>query len=307
MLTIGSLFSGIGGLELGLERAGLGPVKWQVEIDDYCNKVLEKHWPDTRRYQDIKAIREGELEPVDLICGGFPCQPVSCAGSRKAQADDRWLWPEYARVIRMVKPRWVVAENVPGLLTADSNGAMGEVLRNLALCGYDTEWDCVSAQSVGAWHRRDRIIIIAHSDTDRCDGQGTYIRRGRSRETAALTSGRGSDVPDSKGERGELRSSGVGIFDSQRSKEILGWCRARNVSDAKSDLRPPPWNEGRETSYGSGAAGGTGIWSVEPRVGRVADGVPSRVDRLKYLGNAVVPQVAEVIGLMIMERERVMT
>lgn len=307
MLTIGSLFSGIGGLELGLERAGLGPVKWQVEIDDYCNNVLEKHWPDARRYRDIKSIREGELEPVDLICGGFPCQPVSCAGSRKAQSDDRWLWPEFVRILRMVKPRWVVAENVPGLLTADSDGAMGEVLRDLALCGYGVEWDCISAQSVGAWHRRDRIFIVAHADANGCEGPSVHLRRGRPFETPALISGGSPDVPDPEGERGKRWTPGLGIFDSQFSKEILGWCRARNVSDAQGNLRPPPRNEGRETSNWHGAKDGRGIWSVEPSVGRVASRVPSRMDRLKCLGNAVVPQVAEVIGLLIMEHERVMT
>jgi DNA (cytosine-5)-methyltransferase 1 len=330
-------------LELGLERAGLGPVKWQVEIDDYCNKVLEKHWPKVKRYGDIKSIREGELEPVDIICGGFPCQPVSVAGARKGDEDERWLWPEFARVLRMVKPGWVVAENVPGLLTANSGGAMGEVLRDLALCGYSIESDCISAQSVGAWHRRDRIFIVAHSgcahgregmevegaiprmledgeardftqrsgttwtisdaDTDGREGQNIYLRRGRPFEAPPLISGGRADVPDPESEGGERGETRLGIFDSQRATEILRWCRARNVSDAKSHLRLPSGNEGHETSDWCGAKYGCGIWSVEPGLGRVADGVSHRMDRLKCLGNAVVPQVAEVVGRLIIEAE----
>src|SRR5262245_58960139 len=184
MPTAGSLFSGIGGLELGLERAGW-TVRWQVEIDPWCRRVLAKHWPDVARYGDVRSIHlEGECpvadavrgglvdaaadaaamggeeredegqEPearrapaaadrrcpgcppyVDLICGGFPCQPVSVAGKRLAQADERWLWPEFARVVRSLRPAVVLVENVPGLLVR----GVGDVLGDLATIGYDTE------------------------------------------------------------------------------------------------------------------------------------------------------------------------
>src|SRR5690242_19547624 len=172
MLTVGSLFSGIGGLDLGLERAGM-LVLWQCESDPYCRAVLRKHWPEVPCYEDVKALladssvdrrqqdadsspshegpdgrrtqgdhkppglRQGDsggvgVAPVDVLCGGFPCQPVSLAGRRRGADDDRWLWPEFARLIRLLRPRYALMENVPGLLVG---GGMAEVLGDLAACG----------------------------------------------------------------------------------------------------------------------------------------------------------------------------
>lgn len=125
MLTVGSLFSGIGGLDLGLERAGM-EVRWQVEIDPYCQRVLAKHWPNVTRYGDIKTIDWTEVEPIDLVCGGFPCQPVSLAGKRRAQDDPRWLWPEFARCLRVLRPRFALLENVPGILTAGFGSVLAD-------------------------------------------------------------------------------------------------------------------------------------------------------------------------------------
>src|SRR5262245_30804281 len=127
MPTFGSLFAGIGGLDLGLERAGW-TVRWQVEIDPFCQRVLAKHWPAVPRYGDVTTLSLERVERVDLICGGFPCQPVSHAGERLAQDDPRWLWPAFARVVRALRPRLVLVENVTGLLSA----GMGDVLRDLA-------------------------------------------------------------------------------------------------------------------------------------------------------------------------------
>src|SRR5437588_4892053 len=157
MLIVGSLFSGIGGLDLGLGRAGMS-VAWQVENDPFCAAVLEKHWPGVKRYGDIREIRWEEVESVDLVCGGFPCQPVSLAGRRLGTTDDRWLWPEFARCVRTVRPRYVLVENVPGLLVR----GMGDVLGDLAACGYDAEWDCLPAAAVGAPHLRYRVFIVAY-------------------------------------------------------------------------------------------------------------------------------------------------
>src|SRR5689334_3925575 len=145
MPTFGSLFAGIGGLDLGLERAGW-TCRWQVEIDAFCQRVLAKHWPDVPRYGDVRSLDAGALERVDLICGGFPCQPVSAAGTRLAEADERWLWPEYARVVGSLRPGLVLVENVPGLLV---RGA-GDVLGDLATLGYDAEWESIPAAALGA-------------------------------------------------------------------------------------------------------------------------------------------------------------
>ena len=256
-LNVGSLFSGIGGIDLGLERSGMRVV-WQCESDPYCQAVLRKHWPGVYCYAAVELIRSGAVKP-DLICGGFPCQPVSLAGQRKAQSDTRWLWPEFERVVRLLRPRYVLVENVPGLLTA----GMGDVLGGLAALGYDAEWESVSAGEVGAPHIRDRVWIVAYPDADGELQQGRSVREKRGR------SGNGS--------RQAVQDSDVGTVQPRRI-----WGRAPQADSAE-------W------------------WAAEPDVGRVAHGVPSRLDRLAALGNAVVPQVAEWIGRRILETEKRMT
>ena len=160
-LTFGSLFAGIGGFDLGFERAGL-TCKWQVEIDAYCNKILEKHWPDVMRYKDVQDCGRHNLKPVDVICGGFPCQPISVAGRRKGDKDARWLWPNFYRIICELKPKWVVVENVRGLLSAQRGQLFGEILRDLAQIGYNAEWEVLPARCFGAPHLRARVFIIAY-------------------------------------------------------------------------------------------------------------------------------------------------
>ena len=159
--TFGSLFAGIGGLDLGLSRAGW-ECRFQVEIAPYCRAVLKKHWPDVPRFGDIKEVSGDELPRVDLLCGGFPCQPVSVAGRRGGTADDRWLWPEFARLVGALRPRYVLVENTPGLLTL----GMGEVLGDLSRLGYDAEWSLVSACAMGAPHTRERLFIVADADDE---------------------------------------------------------------------------------------------------------------------------------------------
>ena len=153
--TYGSLFAGIGGIDLGLERAGWQP-RWQVEYDPEAVRVLEHRWPDVTRYGDVRTLPLAELERVDLIAGGFPCQPVSVAGRQLAQADPRWLWPAFADVIAALRPRLVLVENVPGLLRY----GLGDVLGDLVALGYDAERDRLAALDVGAPHLRNRIFVL---------------------------------------------------------------------------------------------------------------------------------------------------
>src|SRR3990167_7192103 len=143
-------------------------VRWQVENDSFCSKVLAKHWPEVKRYGDIRTLTGEELESVDLICGGFPCQPVSVAGKRRGTEDERWLWPEFARLLRVVRPRYALIENVPGLL---GFGGMSDILRDLAGLRYDAEWSIIPAAAVGAPHLRGRVFIVAY-----LSGIGTYER-----------------------------------------------------------------------------------------------------------------------------------
>lgn len=236
VMTFGSLFSGIGGLDLGLERAGW-ECQWQVEIDDYARRVLTKHWPNVPKYGDVRDLNGNELEPVDLIAAGFPCQPVSVAGQRRGQADERWLWPDVAQLLRVVRPRFALLENVPGLL----NRGMGDVLGDLATLGYDAEWQSLPAAAFGAPHLRWRIFIVAYaSSVGRTEGQ-VYRH----------PIGQASAIAADKGE--------------------WGFWTARGASGRV--FRVP-----------------------DPGVCRMGDGLPVGLDRLRGLGNAVVPQIAEWVG-----------
>lgn len=165
-MNVLSLFAGIGGLELGLERAGMTEVG-QVEIDPFCQQVLAKHWPGVARHDDVRtAVDWWRSEPrptVDLVAGGFPCQPASSAGHRKVAGDARWLWPEFALVVRQLRPRLVLLENVAGLLER----GFGDVLGDLAALGYDAEWDCLPAAALGAPHLSDRVFAVAYPAGER--------------------------------------------------------------------------------------------------------------------------------------------
>ena len=361
-ITVGSLFSGIGGLELGLERAGM-TVCWQVEKDDYAVRVLEKHWPEVPKHRDIFECGAHNLEPVDLICGGFPCQPVSVAGKRKGNKDERWLWDEFYRIICELRPKWVVAENVPGLLSIRDGKLFAGILRDLAAGGYDAEWQVLPASAFGAWHRRDRVFIVAYGndhkqEQSQCDhtewGCTPESRQGAGARTSGRTvfgnnaerdSQAGRDTPevagivaDANGQR-ELQpertqqdigrrigNGGQDVADAERNNhkpQNFGgeaiWANAEGPTSGvgRCSETLPNANGPRlaERQVFGGNAGkelaalkrdcstGAGIWSVEPDVGRVADGISRRVDRLRCLGNAVVPQVAEYIGQLIMVQE----
>jgi DNA (cytosine-5)-methyltransferase 1 len=164
MLTFGSLFAGIGGFDLGFERAGM-ICKWQVEIDDYATKVLTKHWPEVYRGRDIKECGIHNLEPVDVVCGGPPCQPISIAGSKRGSDDSRWLWPEYMRIVDAVRPRIAVMENPPALL---DRREFDDILAKLATRWNCIEWDCIPASAFGAHFLGDRLFIVASSSASGC-------------------------------------------------------------------------------------------------------------------------------------------
>ena len=281
MLTVGSLFSGIGGFELGLERTGCFKTSWQCEKDEFCLKVLAKHWPDVKRFTDIHEMKE-DIPYVDVICGGFPCQPVSCAGKRKGKEDKRWLWPEFYRIVCQVKPRWVLVENVPGLLSADSGRLFAGILRDLASSGYDAEWNIVSAARVGAPHLRKRVFIVAHAGKSRRQ----QISRGTSRDEATdeRRASEENNEPQCNGQSGRERTL------AYPNSESIGCGGGQMLSEATR-------------ARGGFCTEGDNPWSVEPDVGRVANGVPSRVDRLRALGNAIVPQCAEYVGRCILEAE----
>lgn len=235
VLTFGSLFAGIGGFDLGLERAGM-VCKWQVEIDSYAQKVLAKHWPTVPKWDDVRTFPAKGFEKVDLICGGFPCQDISYAGLGAGIHGKRsGLWFEFARIIRDMGPRIVVVENVAALLTR----GLGEVLGTLAAIGFDAEWHCLPAGYFGTHFRRDRIFIVAYRP------KSCSLRWKR-------------QWANSRGAWSQQQFEGL----VQRELQVC-------VPAGKMQ--------------------------------RISDGVSNRVDRLRGLGNAVVPQVAEYIGRTILD------
>ena len=175
-MRIGGLCSGIGGLELGLERAGVGETVWQVERDGYCRSVLAHHWPGATRSEDITTTDWSTVEHVDIVCGGIPCQPFSYGGNRGGTDDERWIWPAAVECLRVVRPDYFILENVAALLTDDSD-AFGMVLADLSALGFDAEWSVVSACSVGAPHTRDRVFVLAYRTGADVSGQVSPDRR----------------------------------------------------------------------------------------------------------------------------------
>jgi DNA (cytosine-5)-methyltransferase 1 len=281
-MRVGSLFSGIGGIDLGLERAGMS-VAWQCEADPYCRAVLRKRWPNVPCYEDVRLLDE-RVPTVDVLAGGFPCQPVSVAGKRLAQADHRWLWPEFARTIRLLRPRFVLVENVPGLLVR----GFGDVLRDLAEAGYDAEWDCVSAADLGAPHLRRRVFLIGTRTMDHAM-RGRHDLEDAESSAIAASNWQENRLSSAKAEPGNNGAAGY-VADTEYRDESE---RSRKAGGNTKEWAPERGQPGRSD-----------WWDVEPDVGRVAHGVPSRVDRLRTLGNAVVPQVAEVIGRRILAAAR---
>jgi DNA (cytosine-5)-methyltransferase 1 len=257
MITVGSLFSGIGGIEYGLERTGGFRCIWQCETDPYCRRVLQEHWPEVPKYGDIRTLSAVGLPGLvapDMLVGGFPCQDISTAGKRAGITGKRsGLWKEFYRLICELRPRYVLVENTAALL----NWGLDTVLSDLAEGGYDAEWQSIPAAAFGAPHIRERAFIVAYptSQQDR--------RVCESRIQPDTLTGY-QDVEDSPGRR-EWQY----IF-------------------PRTSQRPQRFIE--QSSW----------WASEPRLGRVVYGVPNRVDRLKGLGNAVVPQCATYIGVCIL-------
>jgi DNA (cytosine-5)-methyltransferase 1 len=272
-ITFGSLFAGIGGFDLGLERAGM-TCKWQVEIDDYASRVLAKHWPDVPRHGDVRTFPTADRDwSVDLICGGFPCQDISVAGKGAGLAGARsGLWYEFARIIREVRPRWVIVENVRAL----ASRGLGEVLGDLAHLGFDAEWHCIPACAVGAPHRRERIWIVAYANHESQ-----------------------SDVPLYDVSRGGVPKPAGSNVAYAASRRVKGNGAARQQV-AQPQIES--WVSRCDRSSHRGTH-----WQAEPSVGVLADGFPNRLagwgDAMRALGNAVVPQVVEVIGRAIIEAE----
>ena len=282
------LFSGIGGFSLALDRCGMQTVAF-CEADLFCTKILNKHWPDVPVYSDIRKLNGKEIGTVDIVCGGFPCQPWSGAGKGKGHTDDRDLWPEMLRVVREVKPRWVLAENVQGFVNKEMG--LRRTVSDLEGEDYEVRVFTIPACGIKAPHQRYRVWIVGYS---KHDGASTSEERGSIKETS-YNDKEGEDKPSQPKGTSKSRDS-QDVADSEQQRPSGQGKHERSCNTEKNSYRQTSWLD-------DGCKEGEGHWDIEPNVGRVAHGVPKRVDRLKSLGNAVVPQIVEIIGRAILKTE----
>ena len=318
-LKVLDLFSGIGGFSLGLERTGGFETVAFCEIEEFPQKVLKKHWPAVPIYNDVRTLDYDG--PVDLITGGYPCQPFSLAGKRQGQADDRHLWPAMFRLIQKHRPTWVIGENVAGHISM----GLDDVLTDLEGAGYTVRTFIIPAVAVDAKHRRDRLWIVAHTECtgtrDQTGEAGIQERRSSATGAAGLRQGHGTAVSDRIDATGETMAHTQSIRKHREYGNDIGKKRKNRIRNDKpnccrKDVANPIGKRGcsrnsprRDAIHADSCRktfrhGSNGErWTVEPGVGRVAHGIPKRVDRLKGLGNAVVPQIPEIIGYAILEAE----
>jgi DNA (cytosine-5)-methyltransferase 1 len=315
------LFSGIGGFSLGLERAGFETVAF-CEVDKKCQAVLKKHWPNVPIFDDVSNLTGENIgQKVDVICGGFPCQDISLAGKGAGLAGKRsGLWSEFHRLIKEIKPKYAIIENVSALRSR----GLDQVLREISEIGYDAEWHCITASSIGAPHRRDRIWIVAYANgepSEQTDSES--ISKQSKRDSWMGSTGCSGRQCESSSNQEMADANDLGLQGRRKTgiSENLGkaWSQFTGSGAVRYDRNVAHTDKfGTQISFerefsskqlfrGSSEARGIAIWnswSVEPDVGRVANGIPGRVDRLKQLGNAVVPQIPQLLGMAIMEREK---
>jgi len=348
------LFSGIGGFSLGLESTGFFETIGFVEKDKFCQKVLKKHWSNINIEEDIRNVK-GEKYAAEVITGGFPCQPFSVAGKRKSTADDRYLWDEMLRVIRETKPRWVIGENVEGIVNINEGVVLRQVLTDLENEGFKSQCIIIPASGIGAWHQRKRIWILAYSNNNGSyRSQGNATKQSSNEQKDRLSFRDDKDVPNTNTgfsirENEEIQSRGNAITNGSKdvsntnSFRYGGWSsegcsntewsflqREQEGCEMGSEVKGCNRNVSNSSSEGSQ---GCGIqhnlereqrseefitktsserqqtwWETQSELCGVPNGVSYELDkdrsnRIKSLGNSIVPQIARQIGLSIMEAE----
>jgi len=360
-LKILDLFSGIGGFSLGLEATGHFETKAFCEIEPFCQQVLKKNFPGVPIFDDIRTLKGTDIGAIDIITGGYPCQPFSVAGKQKAEQDPRHLWPEYFRLIQELKPTWVIGENVSGHIKL----GLDSVLEDLESEGYSTRTFSISASSIGANHKRERVWTIANlanserlgwterskkseefkreESSDQFDNSSKRLTESKPSQDVADSKSIGSDVRENRKYQEESRHSweigseirgvssnvadtsfeSINSFSNSRSnskideqsREKTGFSDRKSggetdMADSNSERLQRQRESSNQFSQKSTSTKsskkrqeglGREWWEFEPRVGRVAHGIPKRVDRLKSLGNAVVPHIPYYIGQAIIE------
>jgi DNA (cytosine-5)-methyltransferase 1 len=328
------LFSGIGGFSLGLEATGAFETVAFCDYDQYCQKVLRKHWPWVTIYDDVKELNSERLSAnghteVDIITGGYPCQPFSIAGRQKGEQDPRHVWPEMFRLVKELRPTWVIGENVSGHIKL----GLDTVLENLESEGYATRAFSISASSIGSNHQRERVWIIANTNEL---GWDNWIYN---REERQVSNDKERDIEESESERDRridrIRQTSEAVEDTRRTQWPWSFFQnqdedetregyadqfERSSGTSESDVAdtevPDTDSEGLarrrsecELREGQeeGEIGWSQWWQSEPNVGRVANGIPKRVDRLKSLGNSLVPMIPYYIGMSIKKGDMLWT
>ena len=346
------LFSGIGGFSLGLEATGGFETKAFCDIEEYPRQVLQKHWPHVKQYKDIKELNYERLkadgiDSIDIITGGYPCQPFSVAGLKKGEEDPGHLWPEYFRLIKECRPTWVIGENVPGHIKL----GLDTVIKDLESEDYSVRPFSISAASVGANHQRERIWIVAYSERNdnfneeqRVHGEEKKISRehrednsttGQSSRTSTARTQSDSHVVNSDSIR-SLQHTETTKETSRRGTETssMSTSDVANTNEWKNNTRNESKpREEEQFKFSPNSSSERGVvantngegsqrygseyelrksqeerktswsrwWDIEPNVGRVAHGIPKRVDRLKGLGNSLIPQIPYYLGTVILE------
>ena len=344
MLKLLDLFSGIGGFSLGLESTGGFETIAFVEKDDFCQKVLKKHWPNTTIEGDIRNVK-GDKYEADIITGGFPCQPFSVAGKRKGTDDDRYLWDETIRVVRECKPRWFIGENVEGLININNGVVLRQVQTDLEKEGFEVQCLVIPASGIGAWHQRKRIWIMAYSNSNghkhtftRSNGKKKKIQdqyrqndsaTGKSSGTSSIWNTNSTYVSDTnsrmcRGRGTELKSGDDRIWgfyfekEKQTGNDVWSETIGRNdlsIKDVPNSNNRFNIGKNKEIQTGgntSSISSSNGTketwWQTQSRICGVPDGVSFELDknrnnRIKSLGNSIVPQIVRQLGLAILAAE----
>ena len=324
------LFSGLGGFSLGLEATGGFETVAFCDIEKFPRKVLKQHWPDVKQYKDIKELtyerlQEDGIGNIDIITGGYPCQPFSVAGRQRGEKDKRHLWPEMFRLIHECRPTWVIGENVSGHIKL----GLDTVLEDLESEGYAARAFSISASSVGANHKRERVWIVGNSQHN---GSSTTEESRSVKETSNDNKKRSNQTSQSTGTSrsngsknvANSRQHGGGIEPTWNTESIrrgtseeTEWSTNTDTSSGSSEGAETVSDSDSERLQGLGSEqqlrkneterkiSWDGWWEFEPNVGRVANGIPKRVDRLKGLGNSLVPAIPFIIGQSILREENI--
>jgi|7_EtaG_2_1085326.scaffolds.fasta_scaffold02439_7 DNA (cytosine-5)-methyltransferase 1 len=331
-MNVLDLFSGIGGFSVGLERAGFKTIAF-CEIDKYCQEVLKQHWKGVKIYKDVKEVtkqklKEDGIESPAIITGGVPCQPFSVAGRKKGTADSRYLWPEMFRIIKDFKTPWVIIENVRGLISIQDGMVFERVCTDLESQNYQVQTFNIPAAGVGAPHKRERVWVVGYSEhngllapkikrrnyedeTDTQKGQKQTFkptRTSRPNYNEIMENSRRSSRRQQSTWNKKSPGSGTSQeteWSTDSNKITRSNKRAKTMADTESiqSRKSPESKRWEDTSRRSEKKSAHNWWNVEPSVGRVVNGVQGRTHRLKGLGNAIIPQIAEEIGNAIIKAE----